>query len=147
MGPRGEFRVIVLDTCVVSESLKSEPDPRVMAWIEALDEAEVFLPSLVLGELRKGVELLPEGNRKAALSLWLVQLEQRFVGRILSFDAEVAGRWGSLTARMQKAGTPLPVVDSLIAAHALLAGAVLATRNGVDFAGSGVVTFNPWQPV
>ena len=136
--------MIVLDTCVVSESLKPEPDPRVMAWIDSLEESEVFLPSLVLGELRKGVELLPNGNRRAALSLWLGQLEQRFAARILNLDSVVAARWGSLTERLQRAGTPMPVVDGLIAAHALVPGAVLATRNTADFAASGVVTLNPW---
>lgn len=139
--------MIVLDTCVVSESLRPDPEPLVLGWIEGLDETEVFLPSLVLGELRKGVELLPGGNRKAALSLWLVQLEQRFAGRVLSLDAAAASRWGTLTARMQKSGTPMPVADALIAAHALVPGAVLATRNVADFAGSGVVTINPWLPV
>ena len=139
--------MIVLDTCVVSESLRPDPEPLVLGWIEGLDEGDVFLPSLVLGELHKGVGLLPEGNRKAALSLWLAQLDLRFAGRILSLDGAVATRWGTLMVRMQKSGTPMPVVDALVAAHALVPGAVLATRNVADFSGSGVITINPWLPV
>lgn len=137
--------MILLDSCVVSETLKPDPDEGVLAWLDSLDEEEVFLPALVLGELRKGVELLPDGNRRAALSLWLVQLEERFRGRVLAFDGTVAGRWGQLMARLKKAGTPMPLADSMIAAHALVPGAVLATRNLADFAVSGVVVLNPWD--
>ena len=80
--------MILLDTGVVSETLRPDPEPRVLAWLDSLDEGEVFLPALVLGELRQGIDLMADGNRKAALSLWLVQLEGRFAGRILAFDAE-----------------------------------------------------------
>lgn len=136
--------MILLDTCVVSESLKPEPDPQVMAWVDSLAEDEVFLPALVLGELRKGVDLLPPGNRRSALVLWLDQLEQRFQGRILPFDAKVATCWGSLMVRLSREGRPMPALDAQIAAHALAAGGVLATRNVDDFASSGCPLLNPW---
>lgn len=139
--------MILLDTCVVSESLKPEPDPQVMAWVDSLAEDEVFLPALVLGELRKGVDLLPEGNRRSALILWLDQLEARFQGRILPFDARVATCWGSLMARLSREGRPIPALDAQIAAHALTAGAVLATRNTADFVASGCPLLNPWLPI
>lgn len=136
--------MILLDTCVISETLKPEPDGRVLAWVESLDESEVFVPSLVLGELRQGVESLPAGNRRANLSVWLDQLEARFGERILGLHAAVAHRWGVLQGTMSRAGTPLPVVDSLLAALALQHNAVLATRNANDFAAAGVTVLNPW---
>lgn len=136
--------MILLDTCVVSEAIKPQPDPRVMAWLDTLVEDEVYLPALVLGELRKGVELLPSGNRQAALALWLDHLAQRFQGRILPIDASVADRWGKLMAQTSRDGKPLAAVDGQIAAHALVQGAVLATRNTSDFMASGCLVFNPW---
>lgn len=137
--------MIVLDTCVISEALRPKPDPRVMAWIDSLPEPLVYLPALVLGELEKGVELLPPGSKRSALRLWLEQLRQRFSGRILSFDEETALRWGDLSARSQAAGRRLPVTDGQLAATALQHAALLATRNVDDFRGTGVEIINPWE--
>ena len=137
--------MILLDTCVVSEALKPAPDGRVLAWLDSLKEEEVFLPSLVLGELRKGIEALADGQRRGALALWLGQLEDRFAGRILPFDGAVASQWGSLMARQTRSGRPIPALDAQIAAHALHSGAVLATRNTADFETAGCVVFNPWE--
>ena len=137
--------MILLDTCVISEALRPEPDPKVMAWIEGLPEDQVYLPALVLGELERGVELLPEGDKRAALRLWLEQLRHRFSGRILSFDEETAVRWGDLAARSQAAGQRLPVTDGLLAATALQYAALLATRNEDDFRETGVELINPWE--
>lgn len=139
--------MILLDTCVVSEAIKPQPDARVMEWLDSLVEAEVYLPALVVGELRKGVELLPAGNRRAALALWLDQLLERFQGRILAFDAAVAERWGVLMAQTSREGTTLAALDAQIAAHALSTGAVLATRNIDDFSASGCLVLNPWLPL
>jgi len=91
-----------------------------------------------------GVELLPKGRKKDALRVWLEQLRQRFAGRILSFDAATALRWGGLTARSQLQGRNLPVIDSMLAATALQHSAVLATRTTADFEAAGVETVNPW---
>jgi len=137
--------VILLDTCVVSEALRPEPAQRVTAWIESLPEEQVYLPALVLGELEKGVRLLPRGSKRSALRLWLEQLRRRFNGKILSFDEETALWWGDLTARSQSAGWPLPVIDGLLAATALQHAALLATRNTDDFRGTGVELINPWE--
>ncbi len=137
--------MIVLDTCVISEALRPEPNPRVMEWIDGLPEEQVYLPALVLGELEKGVELLPEGSKRTALRLWLEQLRQRFSGRILSFDEQTALRWGDLAARSQAAGRPLPVIDGMLAATALQYNALLASRCGDDFRGTGVEVLNPWE--
>ncbi len=137
--------MIVLDTCVVSETLKPSPEPRLLAWLESLNEEEVFLPSLVLGELRKGIDLLDIGNRRSALHLWLTQLGDRFQERTLGFDVEAALRWGELQAAQIRAGTPLPITDGMLAALTLVNGAVLATRNTTDFERTGVPIFDPWE--
>ncbi|MFW6360802.1 MAG: type II toxin-antitoxin system VapC family toxin [Spirochaetota bacterium] len=137
--------MIVLDTGVISEALRPEPDSRVMEWIDGLPEEQVYLSALVLGELEKGVELLPQGSKRTALRLWLEQLRQRFSGRILSFDEQTALRWGDLAARSQAAGRRLPVIDGMLAATALQYKALLASRNVDDFRGTGVEVLNPWE--
>jgi len=136
--------VILLDTCVISEALRPNPSPKVTAWLEGLQEEQVYLPVLVIGELEKGVELLPKGDKQAALRLWLEQLRRRFKGRILPFDEETAVMWGSLSARCRKSGRRLPVVDSMLAATALRHSALLATRNLSDYEDSGADVVNPW---
>jgi len=111
--------VILLDTCVISEALRPEPSPEVLTWLDSLPEHQVYISSIVVGELHKGVELLPEGSKRTALRVWLEQLRERFRGRILEFDEESAVTWGALTARMERSGRRMPVVDSMLAALAL----------------------------
>lgn len=137
--------MIILDTCVVSEAIRPSPSPRVLDWLDQLPEERVYLPSLVFGELQKGVELLEEGKKQYALRLWLEQLAERFHTRTLTFDKETAIRWGMLTARLEKSGHPLPVIDSMLAATALRYSALLATRNTGDFEGTGVKIADPWE--
>ncbi|MDY7027836.1 MAG: type II toxin-antitoxin system VapC family toxin [Spirochaetota bacterium] len=136
--------MILLDTCVISEALRPDPSSKVTAWLEDLQEEQVYLPALVIGELEKGVELLPKGYKQAALRLWLEQLRRRFKGRILPFDEETAVLWGSLTARCRKSGRRLPVIDSMLAAIALRHAALLATRNVSDYDDTGADVVNPW---
>ena len=137
--------MILLDTCVVSEAMRPSPSPRVLAWLDQLPEERVYLPSLVVGELQKGVDLLDEGKKRSALQLWLEQLRERFRDRTLTFDEETAVRWGMLTARFERAGRPLPVIDSMLAATALRYSALLATRNTGDYAKTGVEIVDPWE--
>jgi len=136
--------VILLDTCVISEALRPKPSSQVMAWLESLPENRVFIPVIVLGELRKGVDRLDRGTRRAALDLWLEQLQERFRRRILDVDQETALSWGALNARLEREGHRMPAIDSLIAACALRHNALLATRNSADYAPSGVELVNPW---
>ena len=137
--------MILVDTCVVSEAIRPKPSPNVLAWIDSLPEDRVYLPSLVIGELQKGVELLADGQKRSALMLWLEQLRERFRGRILPFDEETALRWGMLTADLEKMGRPVPVVDGMLAATALRYSALLATCNTSDYEGTGVECVDPWQ--
>jgi hypothetical protein len=103
----------------------------------------LFLSVLTLGELRKGVERLPDVQRKLDLTDWLESdLPVFFTGRILPVDAQVCDLWGRMTAR---AGRPVPAIDSLIAATAARHDLVLVTRNVRDFEGLGVPLVNPWS--
>ncbi len=136
--------MILLDTCVVSEALRPEPSAKVLEWLAELPEHQVFIPSVVIGELWKGVDLLPDGDKRSALRLWLEQLRERFRGRILGFDEDAAVAWGTLTARMERMGRRLHVVDGMLAALALRNSALLATRNMEDFSGTGISGVDPW---
>ncbi|MFP4618873.1 MAG: type II toxin-antitoxin system VapC family toxin [Spirochaetaceae bacterium] len=137
--------MILLDTCVVSETMRPIPSRNVLNWLDGLPESRVYLPAPVIGELHKGVELLPKGNSQNALRVWLEQLRERFTGKILSFDEETAALWGVLTAGLEKSGRRLPVIDGILAALALRHSALLATRNVSDFQDTGVEVVNPWE--
>jgi len=133
----------LLDTCVVSELAKPRPDPGVAAWVTAEDEADLYLSVLTLGEIRKGVERLPDAPRKDVLRAWLeTDLPARFRGRVLAVDAAVADTWGQMLARSTQT---LPAVDSLIAATARAHGLVVVTRNATDFSRCGVEVVDPWR--
>jgi predicted nucleic acid-binding protein len=137
--------MILLDTCVVSEALRPRPDQRVMAWLDTVEEDALCLSVLVLGELRRGIELLETGAKQDRLRLWFEELRERFAGRILDLDAGTLVLWGDVGAKAKKAGHPLPVIDSLMAACALHHNALLATRNTMDYDGTGLALFNPWE--
>lgn len=132
----------LVDTNVISELRRREPDPNVVEWFEQRPSTALFLSVLTLGEIRKGIELVTEGKRKLRLLDWLeVELPKFFAGRTLPVDLAVADRWGRLQA---DAGRPLPAIDSLMAATALHHGLRVVTRNARDFAYPGLAVINPW---
>ena len=136
----------LLDTNVISELVKPRPEPKVVNWIEGIDENLLYLSVLTLGEIRKGVAALPQSARRTALEAWLdSDLRLRFSKRILAIDEQVADRWGSLAGLPQKDGHPLPVIDGLLAATAIHHNLTLVTRNTGDTVAMGVAVFNPWQ--
>src|SRR5664279_3970139 len=99
----------LLDTNCVSELVRVKPDPRVIGWMEATDEAMLYVSVLTLGEIRKGLAGLAQGKRRTRLETWLeVELQARFAGRILAIGAPVADRSGLLAAQAKSRGTPLP---------------------------------------
>jgi len=135
----------LLDTNVLSEPARPSPNPVVLAWLKDLDPLEPYLSVLTLGEIEKGLSLMPPGARKTALRGWLRHdLLERFRGRILSVDAEAAAAWGELDAQGQRIGRPLPVVDGLLLATASAHGLTLVTRNIRDCGDRGVEVLNPW---
>jgi predicted nucleic acid-binding protein len=136
----------LLDTCVVSELVAAQPDPGVVRWIDSVDEERLYLSAVTIGEIKKGIERLPNSRRKSALSEWLEDdLLIRFEDRILPIDTPVMLVWGELAADLEKQGRKMPAIDSLIAAIALRGKLSLVTRDEDDFANSGVVVVNPWE--
>ena len=136
----------LLDTNCVSELVRRAPHPRVMGWIEAVDEGLLYLSVLTLGEIRKGLGNLPPGKRRTRLETWLeVELRARFSGRLLPIDEEVALRWGLLASQAKRKGKPLAIIDGLLAATALHHHLTVVTRNVGDFATAKVPVINPWE--
>jgi len=137
----------LIDTNVLSEYNRTGgPDPGVRLWLETTDRRTQHVSIITLAEIQKGIELLDQGKRRAQLEQWLTQdLEAWFSGRVFPVDRQVAMRWASLVAQGSRTGRPLPTVDSLIAATALVHGLTIVTRNTKDFAGIGASTINPWD--
>jgi predicted nucleic acid-binding protein len=134
------------DTNVPSEITRPRPEPKVEAFLMQAGKERVYLSVLSLGEVVKGIGILPEGKRKGSLEAWLeAEIRPWFGERILPVSAAIAERWGSLAAQARVRGIQLPVVDGLIAATALEHDLTLATRNSKDFVSSGVVIANPWE--
>lgn len=135
----------LLDTNVISELAKGpRSDPRVVAWALAADEMTFFLSVLTMGEIRKGIEKVASSSRKAELEAFIAATVERFSGRIVSFDAATADRWGRLVGRCEINGVKPPAIDSMIAAIAIEHDFTLVTRNVGDFRFAEVALLNPW---
>jgi predicted nucleic acid-binding protein len=133
----------LLDTNVLSELFKKHPEPKVSKWLAEADQDSLFLSVLVLGEIRKGIEKMEPNPRKARMVHFLEKdVPAQFEERILPVDSEVAEAWGLLEAQ---AGRPLPTVDALLAATALVHNLTLVTRNTDDFPFSKLKLLNPWE--
>ncbi|GAA5159436.1 type II toxin-antitoxin system VapC family toxin [Pseudonocardia eucalypti] len=131
----------LLDTNVVSEIRKRSPDPGVTKWFDSVDEEELFLSVLVVGEIRQGITRLARHNEVGAKALerWLWRLGDAYRDRVLPVTAEIAETWGQLNVP-----DPLPAVDGLLAATALVRRFTLVTRNTCDVARTGVQLLNPF---
>jgi hypothetical protein len=118
----------------------------VLKWIDGQDETSLHLSVLTIGELEKGIARLPASTRRSRLLSWVRRdLAERFGGRLLAIDARTATRWGAISGESERRGRPLPVIDSLIAATALVHGLTVATRNVSDFERCGATCVNPWN--
>ena len=134
----------LLDTNVLSEIRKPNGDAGVKSFIDSLQEEDLFISAISIGEISFGIEKLPEGPKKTELFLWLTQkLSLRFGNRIIPLDTDIMTEWGRLRARSAKT---LPVFDSLIAASALVRRLAVLTRNTKDFETiQGIILLNPWR--
>jgi toxin FitB len=137
--------VILLDTNVVSEPLRSAPESRVVEWIDAQPLETLFLSAITVAELRAGVALLSSGKRRAGL---LESLETRvlplFAGRVLPFDLGCTQAYAELMAKARASGLAIASADGYIAATAAANGLVVATRDTGPFKAAGVTVINPW---
>lgn len=132
----------LLDTNVISELVRPKPAKAVLAWFENIPSEALHISVLTLGEIRKGIENMPDGARREKLRLWLEhELAGWFDTRVLPVDIPVADRWGRLLAQI---GRPVPSIDSLLAATALHHELRLVTRNQKDFDYPGLEVINPW---
>ena len=135
----------LLDTCVLSELARPHPDARVSDWLDDQDVASLHLSVLTVGEIEKGVAVLPRGRKKRSLTTWLATLRSTYADRLLPIDTAVAAIWGRTTATAELRGRRLGVVDGLIAATAMHHGLMVVTRNVRDFDATGVGLLNPWE--
>jgi toxin FitB len=132
----------LLDTSIVSELRKRDPDSRVLSWYRTVQPAELYLSVLTIGEIRRGVERLRRRDplQAARLDRWLAGLTVSYRDRIVGVDASVADQWGRVNVP-----DPLPVIDGLLAASAIVRGWTLVTRNVRDVRRSGVRLLNPFE--
>lgn len=133
------------DTCVISELVKVRPNNSVVKWIEACNEDSLFLSVLTIGEIQKGIAKLNDPSRRNTLQHWLDDdLCARFSGRILVVSQDVVCTWGVIQANAEKEGAPIPSIDGLIGATAIVHNLTLVTRNVKDIVRTGAHILDPW---
>ena len=136
----------LLDTNVVSEWVKPQPNEAVVRWLNEADEDRTYLSAVSIAEISRGVAKMDEGQRRRRLESWLRHdLPLRFEGRIIAVDFAIADCWGALIEQHRKAGRTLHIMDGFLAATATTRQFTLVTRNTRDFAGLGFELLDPWQ--
>lgn len=142
----------LLDTCILSklQRISKHPDPKLRHWIEQHSANLYCISVFSIAEIQAGISKLDDTSKerkkfKIDLEDWLFNaLIPDFEGRIIDFDLKLAHRWGTLVGECKKKGINLPIMDSLIAATALLHGLIVVTANSADFEQTGVPIINPW---
>lgn len=135
----------ILDTCVISELAKPRPNRRVVAWVDRQVESSLHLSVLTLGEIEKGIAQVREERRRQKLRGWVRdELRPRFSGRILAVSEAIACEWGRIQGECKRRGEPVPVIDSLLAATAVVHDATFVTRNTGHIERTGAKYLDPW---
>jgi toxin FitB len=138
--------MIILDTNVVSELLRPEPDPVVTAWVNELHGSGVFITAITIAEIQLGIAILPTGRRQSRLAALAEEtFEQDFKDCCLPFDAKAAHAYALITAYRRTIGRPISQSDAMIAAITRVRAMTLATRNIVDFVETDIKLHNPWS--
>lgn len=138
--------MILLDTNVISETMRERPDPAVRAWLRQYPRDEVWTASVVIAELLAGIETMPAGRKQQSLREAVEDMvHDDFHGQIFPFNLPAARQYAQILATRQKMGRPIREMDAQIATIACVHGATLVTRNVNDFAGCKLVVVNPWE--
>ena len=132
----------LIDTDLLSERTRKQPDPRVLRWLQE-NAADIYTSAYVIGEIQAGISLLPDGPKRRALQSWFSRLVEAMEGRILNFNASVATVWGRQEAEFSQKGCLMPMPDSFIAATARRHNLTIATRNTADYTRPGLKVFSP----
>lgn len=135
----------LLDTNIISEVVKKEPNLKVLAWLSSKKEADLYLSTITIAEIQRGKDRLPPSRRKTSYDEFLMGLIQTYQKNILPIDIAVAQEWGFLMATAESTGRKMSVADGFIAATAAAFSLQLVTRNVSDFKHTGVSLFNPWD--
>ncbi len=136
--------MILLDTNVVSEAMKPEPEPAVRSWLDEQTAETLFLSSVTIAELMFGIGSLPRGKRKDRLTAALDGVLELFAGRILPFDTGAARRYADLAVKARAAGKGFPTPDGYVAAIAAAHDFAVASRDASAFAAAGLTVIDPW---
>ncbi|MBX2809791.1 MAG: type II toxin-antitoxin system VapC family toxin [Cellvibrionaceae bacterium] len=138
----------LLDTNVISELVRPQPDKNLLAWLSQQQEKHLYISVITLAEIMRGVSKLDDGNKKSQLLNWMKKdVAKRFSGRILDFDETCAFLWGKWQGEGDQQGIAYPVMDTQIAAIAFRFELTLVTRNTIDFEKLPIKYINPWKPL
>ena len=138
--------MFLIDTNVISELMRATPAPSVLSWFSTQDPSTLYLSAVTEAELRTGIAILPEGQRREGLKAALdATISEDFEGRILPFDTDAAKAYAEIAAGRRSAGRPIADADCQIAAIAREAAMPVVTRNTRDFEGCGIGLINPWD--
>ncbi len=133
----------LVDTNVFCEKVKKAPSPKVVQWLVD-HESQIYVSTVTIAEIRRGIEKLPDGKRKTEFGNWLHDFSHQMKGSILSFNRSVAHVWGQMQGRLDKQGILVPQFDGIIAATAIRYNLQLVTRNEKDFQFTAAKVINPF---
>jgi toxin FitB len=138
--------MIVIDTNVLSEIMKPNPDPDVLSWVDSVPALQTAITAVTVAEVLYGIGRLPDGARRRKLMTAAEKIfDEDFRNRIFVFDADAAVEYATLVVEREAAGLPISMADGQIAAVCRVHNCTLATRNVRDFEGTGVTAINPWN--
>ncbi len=136
----------ILDTNIISELIKTNPNQKVLHFLNTIQEKDIYLSSITIGEIYFGIQKLPYGKKQTKLLSWVEeQLLPRFHNKVIVIDTDVMLQWAILTNTLKTKGTPLPIMDSLIGATCLAKKFTLITRNEKDFKNINIQIINPFN--
>ncbi|MBT3556968.1 MAG: type II toxin-antitoxin system VapC family toxin [Rhodospirillales bacterium] len=138
--------MIIVDTNVLSELMRHEPDPSVVGWVKAQATTSLFATTITQAEILYGIRLLPHSKRRAEIEEAAREMFQAdFTGRVLPFDGDAAQAYAEIVVARREEGRPISQFDAQIAAISFSRNSIVATRNISDFEGCGIQLIDPWD--